>query len=174
MLGELLGDDVIHKDAIHVAIVPLTAAEKLKPGDRIRLDSGDREKARLAEDGDPAIGIVDPFLSITLDKYDRFYACLYPGTVTGMRHEWDHPAWWTEDSVAWLKDYAIRLSPYYDNPNEAYNRLCENLITGHIVCYGQVIQNLQDLPDAQQLKHHAERALNIIIDWDDFTFSCAC
>ena len=87
-LGKLLGDDA-KRDAIHVAIAPCTAAERLTPGENVgvkRVDGGD-----YAGNGyKPHVGIVDPFLKDSVKKGQRFYVCLYQGTVTSLRHDWTH------------------------------------------------------------------------------------
>jgi hypothetical protein len=36
-------------------------------------------------------GIIDPFLVDQLQKGDRVYLCLFPGTVTSLRHLWTAP-----------------------------------------------------------------------------------
>ena len=83
------------RDAIHVAVIPVTAAKEVNPGDRIyssfsRLD-GDfiGYPAYSRESG---IAIVDPFLPPEpLKKGSRFWALVLPNTITGMTHHWNHP-----------------------------------------------------------------------------------
>ena len=73
------------RDAIHQAIIPAIAGQTLLPGMRVRMMDG---KAYAA--GKPH-GIVDPFLTNIVEGGGRFWLCLLPGTVTGMRHHWSHP-----------------------------------------------------------------------------------
>jgi hypothetical protein len=71
------------RDAIHLAVVPITAVEKVFPGQH------------LAADGTPRgelVGIVDPFLPGPVQVGQRFWLTLYPRTITSLRHAWTHPA----------------------------------------------------------------------------------
>lgn len=102
------------RDAVHVAIVPMKAAEMLRPGQRVGL-IGESE----AGPSESCIGIVDPYLTDVVPKGERFWLCLLPETVTGMRHHWEHPAF--SDSEAgqsnelrqyaesWLRDQCGEL-----------------------------------------------------------------
>jgi hypothetical protein len=38
------------------------------------------------------IGIVDPFLDQPVRPGEEFWVFVYPNTITGMRHYWQHPA----------------------------------------------------------------------------------
>jgi uncharacterized protein (TIGR02996 family) len=87
-LGQLLNASA-KRDAIHIAIAPVIASEKLNPGQRIGFDEPGCEKVRGRLDG---IGIVDPFLTEPIVKGQRFYMLLMPNTITSLRHEWTHPA----------------------------------------------------------------------------------
>ena len=81
------------RDAVHVAVVPCVAWCDLAPGERVsllRLD-GFEPAAVPDTDGD-AVGIVDPFRQGTVARRERFWLCLFPGTVTSLRHVWTHPA----------------------------------------------------------------------------------
>lgn len=73
------------RDAIHVAIAPCVAAEKLYPGQHVG-KVGDKYGPSQSP-----IGIVDPFLTHPVFPGELFWICLYPQTVTGMRHHWSHP-----------------------------------------------------------------------------------
>lgn len=86
-LGQILRDEA-HRDAVHVAIVPLIAPVRLSPGQHIDCDGFPEGHV---EAGLP-VGIVDPFLKEKVGKGERFYLCLYPNTVTSLRHQWTHPA----------------------------------------------------------------------------------
>jgi hypothetical protein len=72
------------RDAVHVAIVPTVASEKLFPGQHVGAD-GARSIAG-------AVGIVDPYLRHPVEKGQTFFLFLYPGSVTSLRHVWTHPA----------------------------------------------------------------------------------
>lgn len=76
-----------HRDAIHVAVAPVRAAHILKPGDHVGLN----EKQEAVTFAKP-IGIVDPFLMETVQQGNQFWLFLYPGSITSLRHEWEHSA----------------------------------------------------------------------------------
>ena len=110
-VGHVLGPDE-HRDAIHIAIAPVTAGQALKPGAQIVVTDG---KAYSASDY-AAIGIVDPFLKQGLEPGERFFVFLTPYTVTSLRHHWEHPAFDRERvltpvdiSRKWLEDYAASI-----------------------------------------------------------------
>ena len=84
-LGKILDESQTDRDAIHVAILPVEAKEKLWAGDDVTKD-GKRDT-----DKETSIGIVDPFLTKPVQEGQRFWLFLYPNTVTGMRHHWMHP-----------------------------------------------------------------------------------
>lgn len=75
------------RDAIHVAVAPMVAAIDLYPGMHVGLNADG--KAGVVE---KPIGIVDPFLTSKVLKGDSFWLYLYPGSVTSLRHHWEHPA----------------------------------------------------------------------------------
>lgn len=88
-LGKLIENGETRRDAIHVAIAPAEASEDLQPGQHVGLDGGPDHAWGKA---DKKIGIVDPYLTDTVKKGERFWLFLYPGTVIGMRHYWKHPS----------------------------------------------------------------------------------
>lgn len=93
-LGVLLSEHEYRKDAVHVALVPVTAGEDLEPGQRVKLLNDDpiRPIVGFAYDDEDAVGVIDPFLKGIINKGNRCYLCLAPGTVTSLRHVWTHPA----------------------------------------------------------------------------------
>ncbi len=86
-IGKLI-EGHAYRDAIHVAIAPVEAAERLSPGDHVALDDSGRALWTVER----GVGIVDPFLLGDVREGERFYVFLYPGSVTGIRHAWTHPA----------------------------------------------------------------------------------
>lgn len=80
-----------HRDAVHVAVVPMRALGTVRPGDRMKvLYEG---LCRTAYGTETPDGIVDPFLPENTPIRDGrfFWLLLMPGTVTGMKHHWNHP-----------------------------------------------------------------------------------
>lgn len=89
-LGQFLEPHEHRRDAIHIAIAPITAAEMLTPGQHVGLvQAGNTE---LAGPCAQPIGIVDPFLPTAVAPGQRCWLFLYPGSIVGLRHVWSHPA----------------------------------------------------------------------------------
>lgn len=123
LLGQVLTAIDHQRDAVHIAVAPMIAGETMHPGQRIGLAFGSTTVARrrhLHTDygGIEPIGIVDPFLTEAVEEGQRFWMFLLPNTVTGMRHEWAHPAFTAQAPVsspeAWLRDFADRWNMDYD------------------------------------------------------------
>jgi len=115
-LGKII-TDVVHKDAVHFALAPVVAAGPLKPGMHIGfVTPGNTElvdEATKATQITP-IGIVDPFIVGTVREGQCFWMMLYPGTITGLRHEWTHPAFQDQREIAkwWMRDFLDKLGSY--------------------------------------------------------------
>ncbi len=98
------------RDALHFAIAPVEAAINLSPGAHVQLTSDGR-----ATTGPNPIGIIDPFLKAKVKPGEHVWLFLYPSTVTGMRHHWDHPSFDVvkpaapdkSESEAWMRAWAV-------------------------------------------------------------------
>lgn len=128
VLGQLV-DASTERDAIHVAIAPVQASQNLMPGWHVGIGPDGK-----AGPSGKHIGIVDPFLGGTVSEGQWFYLCLYPQTVTGMRHHWSHPAFGTvakipepevaeplpepdepDDPKEWIAKFADGIRQDYDD-----------------------------------------------------------
>ena len=89
-LGELIGNEEVRRDAIHVAVIPVRAAMQLSPGTHVAPLSLERNNWVLPRDAN--VGIVDPFLKENVQFGQRFWLLLYPGRILSLRHEWNHTA----------------------------------------------------------------------------------
>lgn len=79
--------DTEKRDAIHLAVDPVVAGQRLSPGAHITVTNG---VAWLTPTGQ-GIGIVDPFLDSMVEPGDRFWLVVYPRKITSLRHVWTHP-----------------------------------------------------------------------------------
>jgi hypothetical protein len=93
-LGKIIEGEA-RRDAIHVAVAPVVAGEDLEPGYHVSLN---KEGEAVSSSGKGLLGIVDPYLVSRVKKGERFWLCLYPNTVTSLRHVWTHPAFITKSS----------------------------------------------------------------------------
>lgn len=75
------------RDAIHLAVIPVKASERLLPGDHITV-VGEVAYPSLINQG---VGIVDPFLTTAVAEGETFWCVIYPRKITSLRHVWSHP-----------------------------------------------------------------------------------
>jgi hypothetical protein len=95
-LGKPAPDTAV-RDAVHIAVIPITAAEELKPGAHV----GVLLDGTASTDAVKPIGLVDPFLKTKIKQGARFFLFLYPGSITSLHHHWTHPSF-PEESEAQL------------------------------------------------------------------------
>jgi len=86
-IGQLI-DSSAKQDAIHIAVAPVRAAEKLNPG--LGISFTNDNQVDVSKSNTP-IGIVDPFLIKPVNKGEMFWMFLLPNTITSLRHQWTHP-----------------------------------------------------------------------------------
>src|SRR5262249_7415610 len=91
-LGSLTTDGERRRDAVHVAVAPVTAAEALKPGQHVGFSLAGQTEAVGPVEPRRQIGVVDPFLEDPVQPGQGFWLFLYPNTVPSLRHVWTHPA----------------------------------------------------------------------------------
>lgn len=101
-LGQLI-DGEAFKDAIHIAVAPVTVSRKSYPGDRVGL----LHDGTVSTKADEVIGILDPYLPDgPIHEGQKCWLLLFPNTITGLRHEWSHPAF-----EGWAKPLPTPATP---------------------------------------------------------------
>lgn len=133
-LGKII-DERQERDAIHVPIAPCVAASRLQPGQHVGLVSqGSIEVDAVGI----RVGIIDPFLKTPVEPGQRCWLFLYPGSVTSLRHAWEHPAFAVppssddtrrQESEKWLRQFA-------DENRIDYAELVDGCLTGKGGCFG--------------------------------------
>lgn len=90
-LGQIITTEQ-NRDAIHVAVAPVTVAFRTFPGEHVGLNEEGEATTKLPSS--QWIGVIDPFLpdGTVVQKGQRVWLYLYPGSITSLRHEWTHPA----------------------------------------------------------------------------------
>lgn len=84
-LGTIIGENE-KRDAIHLAVEPVIAAEDLLPGQDVGRVNGGFGRCVTP------LGIVDPFIKGVVRKGQRFWLVVYPRQISSLRHVWTHPA----------------------------------------------------------------------------------
>jgi hypothetical protein len=192
-IGKLI-DQERHRDAIHIAVAPIEAAHELRPGERIGIHEG---KAFGAAVGlITAIGIVDPFLTHVILPGQKFYMFLFPGSISSLRHEWEHPAFVgvkpmsapppsdRVESEKWLREYAKMVNPHHaeggyywkkTGEDRSYQILMDDLAGNSITYHGLDMHSRGELVNEKELQHHASIVLGRPVNFDNFEyFSCSC
>ncbi len=180
-LGTII-DDKAGRDAIHLAVEPAIAAQRLYPGQDVGFTGGEAMAS-----ANP-VGIVDPFLKAPVQVGERFWLVVYPRQITSLRHVWEHPAFPEsskksaektdkEKSEEWLRHWCDT------NDVPAYESIIEGLLNSHGGDdYGHVVHQGEYL-----LSHGSEAHAEIPNEfWDHIEivtgkvfprathFSCSC
>lgn len=123
LLGRVIEGEA-QRDAIHVAVAPVKAGERLYPGQHVGFaNNGDVETVWARE---KPIGLVDPYLTGPVQPGERFWLFLYPGSASVVRHDWTHPAFNPPPKVATPKDDAeSKLREYGGSVDCPYDMLMD-------------------------------------------------
>jgi hypothetical protein len=115
-LGTIISESE-KRDAIHLAVEPVIAAQRLRPGEDVGFVDGGVGIC------DKPVGIVDPFLKENVSKGERFWLVVYPRQITSLRHVWTHPAFSGTEiesnpiktaSELWIRNYAADILVDYN------------------------------------------------------------
>lgn len=181
-LGNLITDEQF-RDAVHIAVAPVTAGELLVPGQRI----GFTGNAHTVGTTGKVIGIVDPFLRGEVQEGEMFYMFLLPNTITSLRHEWTHPDFEKEDELASMEPTFYKLkgavaeekwiSDFADNIGSDYHELMvaaeEYLQSGEYLCRGGDFEG-QSIPDEFWDKYEIIKRAKVDENDRGTFLSCSC
>lgn len=180
-LGSIITDDA-HRDAVHIAIMPAIAAEDLYRGNEVGIVYGTKDYVKHMNRcyGLPAIGIVDPFLTVRVKKGQRFWVLLFPNTITSLWHGWTHPLIDSpqlpvqSEAEEWLRHFADRWNFDYD---ELIKAACSES-DGFVEARGISLHDSGDLgSDHDLFWQHLEALTGRKFDEahkNDFGWSCSC
>lgn len=121
LLGKTIENQDAERDAIHIAVAPVVANERLYPGQHAGL-SFHSGVERASSNAKKMIGVVDPFLKHAVEPGQRFWLFLYPGSIRSLRHTWQHDAFVNAsptsrdrtEAIKWMKEYAEEVGADYD------------------------------------------------------------
>ena len=167
------------RDCIHVAIMPVVCSQDwMSPGEEAKLLYGTTDLVGRAGENN-AIGIIDPFLKDAVRKGERCWLFLKPGTITGLRHDWTHPAidnvqTPSNESELWLRSFASKW-------NFDYDRMLAAALEdgGYVVADGFDLHSRDDLApgDHDLFWKHVENLTGDRFDGahrEKFKWSCSC
>lgn len=161
------------RDAIHFAVAPVVAAERLTPGQHVGFVQSSQDA--VGSKG-VHIGIIDPFLTAPVRQGERVWLFLYPNTITALRHNWTHPAFISAPSATagaseqWLREFA-RNQAYM-----SYEELLGALERGYI-CFNGIPNATYDEQEQAEIFAHAEAVLGRQFSTEhkkNAEFTCSC
>lgn len=181
-LGTII-DDTAKRDAIHLAVAPAVAGQRLEAGWHVTVVDG---VASTADDGDEdaPIGIVDPFLKRPVKKGEHFWVVLYPRTIQSLRHVWTHPAFADDPAIQ-----STSTTPNTDRSSESEAWLRDFIGGSDCPSYETIMALVSDddSPDCIYIRgtsatgtiplefwHHAEIVLGRKLNSRATYFACSC
>lgn len=172
------------RDAIHLAVEPVIAGERLRPGEHINVTDG----VAYGTEVGTGLGIVDPFLPRALKKGEPFWFVMYPRMVHSLRHVWTHPQFADEAEVVepgriskeahivksedWIAQHANELGLSADMLMEYASGWLQD--EDHIVQHGS--ERWRDNFNPTEFWHHYEVVTGTVVDPEkkQSIFCCSC
>lgn len=172
------------RDAVHFAVAPVKAGGFLRHGEKVKFAPGSTEVVVAWDyDDEPAVGIIDPFLECYVSEGERCWLFLFPNTITGLRHEWTHPAFseqpkplperMSEDeksfSERWLRGYAEKYSGDYEE-------MMAGVVSGDGAYFGEDLE-YDDFRHGSEFWKHVEIVTGKTFSEahvNDTPFRCSC
>lgn len=122
-LGTII-NETEKRDAIHLAVEPVIATQKLFPGQDVGLVEGGAGVC------DKPLGIVDPFLKSPVQPGQHFWLVVYPRKINSLRHVWEHPDFPEEGGNAESKSDLIESEEWLHALASEFCMTYEDLMNG--------------------------------------------
>lgn len=179
-LGTII-DDRAGRDAIHLAVEPVKAGERLQPGQNVAISSG----LAYATTACKKLGIVDPFLKKPVEIGQKFWLVVYPRQISSLRHVWSHPDFADEiavplqakpedDSILHEGASAIGIDFYqFMAAVDCYVTDRERGNQENYICFGEDI-SYGDLPEGFWAAYERVTGRSVPESFRDVYFRCAC
>lgn len=164
------------RDAIHIAVAPVTASRAFAPGQHVDIANG----VLIPCDTGCGVGIIDPYLSRNVKQGEQCFVFLYPGTITTLRHAWRHPAFKDdvksyvrpqalEESEQWLRNFATEYGIDYDD-------LLTGVLDGSVVANSGRIYEIEDGKKGAFWLHYETVTGERLSETrkENVSFSCSC
>lgn len=169
-LGALI-TSVQQRDAIHIAVYPVTATEELLPGTPIGFmpDSYSHVRNESVRSSPGIVGIVDPFLTAPVQTGQMFWMLLIPYSISTLRHEWTHPQIPQQadvrknDSIQFLKAMGEQVGCTYE---EFIGQIADGAV------YTGAEEGVFE-DQVERIKQHYTIATGLSVP-EGMYFSCAC
>lgn len=166
------------RDAVHVPVISAIAHTSLARGIYIGIIE---KEGKIISDFENPIGIVDPFYPTPIVTiYDEFWICLYPQTITSLRHVWEHPVLKTittcntidgdtiDKSKLWITNFASLMNKSYDDLVSA----AEMYLNGNYV-YDNT-ERYKDFNFKDFWRHYKVIYGGDVPDYYEAPFTCSC
>jgi hypothetical protein len=173
------------RDAVHFAVAPVSVNGFMRAGERVKFAPGSTDTVMAWDyDDEPPVGIIDPFLDDYVANGERCWLFLFPSTITGLRHEWTHPAFPDQQSVSvapqpeessreyserWLREFAERYRGDYDE-------MIAGVAAGGGAFFGDDLEYGDFRPDSEFWRHVSVVTGKTFTDThiENTAFRCAC
>lgn len=179
-LGTII-DETGKRDAIHLAVEPVIAGERLEPGWHIGIEDGRAYAKRDCK----KLGIVDPFIAQPIEEGERFWLIVYPRQISSLRHVWEHPDFQPEStdrnnkqaSIEWMTKWARKYmsDDYYGQYDD--DRVPDDVALSNAIRAGQTnhlgpYEGANDAIDDEWWEHW--EAITGLNGNREGYFSCSC
>jgi hypothetical protein len=179
------------RDAIHLAVEPVMAAERLLPGQHIGFVVGGIEtnfaSGSVGASAKTKLGIVDPFIIGAVNPGDNFWMVVYPRTITSLRHVWTHPAFGDEPakavdvspeatSKAWIQAFAASVPLSYETVMEGARDYVSSKRRdgyGEYLCFGGLLEG-ESVPMEFWWHYEVVTGETVAEDHRGSFFTCSC
>lgn len=166
------------RDAIHMAVAPAMSGDRLLPGMPVAF----RNLLAVQANMEDALGVVDPFLSDWVKPGEIFWLFLKPGTITKLRHQWQHWAFPSEpppppppltpqqQSRLWIEQFASSILLDYD---VIMDGAADYLRKGEYLCFGALLEG-EYVPDEFWTHYETVIGTSVPEEHRGSFFTCSC